>query len=53
MMQGGNAVDGALATLLCNANMNPFSMGLGGGFFMVVYNRWVMKETMSYANLFL
>lgn len=39
MEQGGNAVDAAIAGLLCNGIQNAQSMGLGGGFFMVIYNR--------------
>ena len=37
--EGGSTVDGAIATLLCNGVYSPQSMGIGGGFFMVVYER--------------
>ena len=36
---GGTAVDAALATLFCNGAVHSHSMGLGGGFFMVYYNK--------------
>ncbi|XP_056641868.1 scoloptoxin SSD14-like [Diorhabda sublineata] len=37
--KGGNAVDAAIATLFCEGVMLSESMGLGGGFFLVLYNK--------------
>ncbi|XGW06034.1 hypothetical protein V3C99_016402 [Haemonchus contortus] len=38
MIDGGNAVDSMIATLLCVGVVNPQSSGLGGGFLMTLYN---------------
>ncbi|XP_055915484.1 glutathione hydrolase 1 proenzyme-like [Eupeodes corollae] len=37
LQQGGNAVDSALATLVCNGLVTMQSMGIGGGFIMNVF----------------
>ncbi|CAG0896158.1 unnamed protein product [Cyprideis torosa] len=48
MMQRPNAttMDGMITGLLCDGVMSPHNMGLGGGFFMVVYNQ---SEGRAYA----
>jgi len=37
MLDGGNAIDSAIATMYCNGVVNPQSMGIGGGFIMTIY----------------
>ncbi|PAV65999.1 hypothetical protein WR25_19438 isoform F [Diploscapter pachys] len=39
MIQGGNAIDSVIATLLCVGVVNPQSSGIGGGFLMTLYNK--------------
>lgn len=36
LQAGGNAVDSAIATCLCQGLMSPVASGLGGGHFMLV-----------------
>lgn len=38
LIEGGNAVDALISSLLCIGVVNPQSSGLGGGFVMTLYN---------------
>ncbi|EFP00560.1 hypothetical protein CRE_26928 [Caenorhabditis remanei] len=38
LIEGGNAVDAMIASLLCIGTVNPQSSGIGGGFVMTLYN---------------
>ena len=37
LLKNGSAVDAAIATSICNGISNPQSMGIGGGFLMLIY----------------
>ncbi|XP_060862119.1 scoloptoxin SSD14-like isoform X2 [Metopolophium dirhodum] len=43
MRNGGNAVDAAIATMLCDGVYCPEYMGIGGGFLMSIYNATTKK----------
>ncbi|XP_015913696.1 scoloptoxin SSD14 isoform X2 [Parasteatoda tepidariorum] len=45
LQNGGSAVDAAISMLFCGCVVNPQSMGLGGGFLMVIYNKETKTST--------
>lgn len=45
MAKGGNAIDAAIATILCDGVVCPHQMGVGGGFIMSFYNAKTKKVT--------
>lgn len=45
LSRGGNAVDAAIATLICDGAQCPEQLGIGGGFLMSIYNATTKKVT--------
>ncbi|XP_038649691.1 glutathione hydrolase 1 proenzyme-like isoform X1 [Scyliorhinus canicula] len=50
LKQNGSAVDAAIATMLCNGLMNVHSMGIGGGFIMIIYNAQTGKTEIIFSR---
>ena len=48
--RGGNAVDAAIVTILCMGLYSPQYSGLGGGGFMVVFNK-SLQETIDFREV--
>ncbi|VDM64521.1 unnamed protein product [Angiostrongylus costaricensis] len=44
LIDGGNAVESMIATLLCIGVVNPQSSGLGGGFIMTLFNAEIFVD---------
>ena len=49
--QNGNAVDAALATALCVGVVNAHSAGIGGGGFMIIYNKTTGIITFDFQHI--
>lgn len=47
LIRDGNAVDAAIATVVCMGAVHPHATGFGGGLMMIVHNRYVHCGTYS------
>lgn len=43
LLNGGNAAEAAIATMVCDGATCPEYMGIGGGFIMTIYNATTKK----------
>lgn len=50
LQKGGKAVDAIIASLLCEGVTMPHTLGIGGGFFMTIYEKSKNKASVIIAR---